>query len=119
MVKVVTVVQFVDAFAPFDIQEDFDNSGFLVGRKEQEVDKILVALDITREVVEEAAQWGAQLIIAHHPVIFNPVKWITNADPTGQILLELIENRIAAICTHTNLDAALGGSTTAWPKRWS
>lgn len=109
MPEVVTICQFIDAFAPFEIQEDFDNAGFLVGRRHQEVTKILVSLDITREVVEEAAQWGAQLIVAHHPVIFHPVKWITDGTPTGQILLELIENKIAAICAHTNLDAVEGG----------
>ena len=109
MPEVVTICQFIDAFAPFKIQEDFDNAGFLVGRRHQEVTKILVSLDITREVVEEAVQLGAQLIVAHHPVIFRPVKWITDGTPTGQILLELIENRIAAICAHTNLDAAHGG----------
>ena len=115
----IDIIQCIDAFAPFDTQWSFDNSGFLVGRREQEVTKLLVALDITREVVAEAARWGAELIVAHHPVIFDPVKQITDATPVGQILLELIENKIAAICTHTNLDAALGGSTTAWPRRWS
>ncbi|MCI9352915.1 MAG: Nif3-like dinuclear metal center hexameric protein [Lawsonibacter sp.] len=105
----IDIIQCIDAFAPFDTQWSFDNSGFLVGRREQEVTKLLVALDITREVVAEAARWGAELIVAHHPVIFDPVKQITDATPVGQILLELIENKIAAICTHTNLDAALGG----------
>lgn len=109
MATVKEIYEFINSVAPFDIQEGFDNAGFLVGRKKQEVTRILVALDITREVVEEAARWGAELIVAHHPVIFNPVKQITDATPTGQILLELIENKIAAICTHTNLDAALGG----------
>jgi dinuclear metal center YbgI/SA1388 family protein len=109
MTKVINVCQCIDAFAPFKIQEDFDNAGFLVGRRHQEVTKILVSLDITREVVEEAVQLGAQLIVAHHPVIFHPVKWITDGTPTGEILLALIENKIAAICAHTNLDAARGG----------
>ena len=109
MLKVINVCQCIDAFAPFKIQEDFDNAGFLVGRRHQEVTKILVSLDITREVAEEAARLGAELIVAHHPVIFHPVKWITDGTPTGEILLALIENKIAAICAHTNLDAAQGG----------
>ena len=109
MATVAEIYQFMDQIAPFATQEDFDNAGFLVGRGDREVTKILVALDITREVAEEAAQWGAQLILSHHPVIFHPVKWITDGTPAGQILLELIENRIAAICAHTNLDAARGG----------
>ena len=109
MPKVVTICQIIDAFAPFKIQEDFDNAGFLVGRRHQEVTKILVSLDITREVVEEAAQLGAELIVAHHPVIFHPVKSVIDGTPAGEILLALIEHRIAAICAHTNLDAACGG----------
>lgn len=109
MTKVINVCQCIDAFAPFETQWNFDNSGFQVGRRDQEVTKILVSLDITREVVEEAAQLGAQLIVAHHPIIFHPVKSVIDGTPTGEILLALIEHRIAAICAHTNLDAARGG----------
>ena len=109
MLKVINVCQCIDAFAPFKIQEDFDNAGFLVGRRHQEVTKILVSLDITREVAEEAARLGAELIVAHHPVIFNPVKSVTDETVTGRILLALAEGGIAAICAHTNLDAAHGG----------
>ncbi len=109
MTSVTAVFQYIDALAPFELQEDFDNAGFLVGRGDAEVKRILVALDITQEVVEEAARLGAQLIVAHHPVIFYPVKRITDETPTGRVLLGLTENKIAAICAHTNLDAAQGG----------
>ena len=109
MATVKAIYEFINSVAPFDIQEDFDNAGFLVGRKKQEVTRILVALDITGEVAEEAARLGAELIVAHHPVIFNPVKSVTDETLTGQVLLALAEQKIAAICAHTNLDAALGG----------
>lgn len=109
MTKVINVCQCIDAFAPFETQWDLDNSGFQVGRRDREVTRILVSLDITREVVEEAAQLDAQLIVAHHPVIFHPVKSVIDGAPTGEILLALIEHKIAAICAHTNLDAAHGG----------
>lgn len=109
MATVKAIYEFINSVAPFDIQEDFDNAGFLVGRKKQEVTRILVALDITREVAEEAARLGAELIVAHHPVIFNPVKSVTDETLTGRVLLALAEQKIAAICAHTNLDAALGG----------
>ena len=109
MATVKEIYEFINSVAPFDIQEGFDNAGFLVGRKKQEVTRILVALDITREVAEEAARLGAELIVAHHPVIFNPVKSVTDETLTGQVLLALAEQKIAAICAHTNLDAALGG----------
>ena len=68
-----------------------------------------MALDITEEVAEEAERWGAQLIVAHHPVIFHPARQITDETPTGRILLRLIEGGVAAICAHTNLDAAQDG----------
>ena len=57
----------------------------------------------------EAARWGAELIVAHHPVIFSPVKSVTDESLVGRVLLELVENKMAAICAHTNLDAAHGG----------
>ena len=109
MAAVKEIYQFVDQIAPFDTQEGFDNAGFLVGRGDRDVKKVLVALDITWEVAEEAARWGAELILSHHPVIFNPVKSVTDETLTGQVLLALTEHKIAAICAHTNLDAAHGG----------
>ena len=109
MATVKEIYEFINSIAPFDIQESFDNAGFLVGRKDREVRRILVALDITHEVAEEAARLGAELIVAHHPVIFNPVKSVTDETLTGQVLLALAEQKIAAICAHTNLDAARGG----------
>ena len=109
MAAVNEILQALDGWAPFETQMDFDNAGFLVGRGDRQVQKILVALDITLEVAREAAETGCQLIVAHHPVIFHPVRTITDGDPTGQILLELAERGVAAICAHTNLDAAQGG----------
>ena len=109
MAEVRDIYRFLDRIAPFHTQEGFDNAGFLVGRGNREVKKVLVALDITEEVVEEAVHWGAELIVAHHPVIFQPVKSVTDETVTGRVLLALTEGRIAAICAHTNLDAAHGG----------
>jgi len=103
------IYEFINKIAPFDTQESFDNAGFLVGRGDRKVTKILVALDVTGEVAEEAHVKGAQLIVAHHPVIFQPVKSVIDGTVTGQVLLALVENGTAAICAHTNLDAAHGG----------
>lgn len=107
------VYEFLQEKAPFELQEGFDNAGFLVGREDAAVSKILVALDITEQVAQEAAEQGAQLIVAHHPVIFGGVKSVTDQTVTGRILLALAENRIAAICAHTNLDAVEGGVNDA------
>ena len=113
MATVMDVYRFLDGKAPFSTQLSFDNAGFLVGRGDKEVHTILVALDITETVVEEAAQAGAELIVSHHPVIFLPAKHITDQDPTGRRLLALLEHNIAAICAHTNLDIAPGGVNDA------
>lgn len=107
------VLSFLEEKAPFELQEGFDNAGFLVGRETAQVSKILVALDITRQVAEEAAELGAQLIVAHHPVIFGGARSVTDQTVTGRIVLSLVEHGIAAICAHTNLDAVEGGVNDA------
>ena len=109
MATVTEIYHMLDEAAPFETQMSFDNAGFLVGHGERAVDRLLVALDITLDVIREAEEWGAQLIVSHHPVIFFPVKRVTDGDPVGRKLLALSEGGIAAICAHTNLDAALGG----------
>ena len=113
MATVREIYQYLDGLAPFALQMDFDNAGFLVGRGDRQVKKILVSLDITREVAEEAGELGAELIVSHHPVIFHPAKSVTDGDPDGRVLLTLIEGGVAAICAHTNLDAVTGGVNDA------
>lgn len=109
MTTVQNVVTFIDGKAPFSLQLGFDNSGLLVGHTDGAVTRILVSLDITQEVVDEACELGAQLIVAHHPIIFHPIKSITDGDPTGRVLLTMIEKGIAGLCVHTNLDAVAHG----------
>ena len=117
MATVREIYQYLDGLAPFSLQMDFDNAGFLVGRGDRTVDKVLVSLDITEEVVAEAAQLGCQLIVSHHPVIFFPAKSVTDATPDGRILLSLVEHNIAAVCAHTNLDAVCGGVNDALARK--
>lgn len=109
MAQVKDIYQYIDSIAPFATQLDFDNAGLLVGRADAAVAAVLVTLDITADVIREAVDMGAQLIVAHHPVIFHPLKSITDGDTTGEKVLLLAEHRIAAICAHTNLDAAQDG----------
>ncbi|WP_297212413.1 Nif3-like dinuclear metal center hexameric protein [uncultured Flavonifractor sp.] len=113
MATVREIYQYLDTLAPFSLQLDFDNAGFLVGRGDGQVERLLVSLDITEEVAAEAAELGCQLIVSHHPVIFFPAKSVTDGDPTGRTLLALAEHRIAAVCAHTNLDAVWGGVNDA------
>ena len=91
-------------YAPLELAESWDNPGLLVdcGRG---VSRVLVTLDITPEVVEEAAAGGCELIVSHHPVIFSPLKKLTPRD----VSFQLVQKGISAICMHTNLDAAEGG----------
>lgn len=109
MTRVSDIMSFLEEKAPCGLKLDFDNVGHLVGRADREVTKILTALDITDEVIEEAMELGAELIVSHHPLIFGAIKSVTDGTWTGRRVLSLAENRIAAICMHTNLDAAQGG----------
>ena len=109
MATVGEIYRFLDKRVPFALQAGFDNAGFLLGREDRLVSRVLVALDITPEVIEEAITHGAELIVSHHPVIWGQISSVTDRDRTGRILLSLAEHRIAAICAHTNLDAVEGG----------
>ncbi len=108
MICVNDIYRALCALAPVELQMSFDNAGFLVGHGKAEVNTVLLSLDITNEVIEEALALDAQLIVSHHPVIFHPLRSITS-DGEGKLALRLAENRIAAICMHTNLDIADGG----------
>jgi len=112
MQTVKDVEQMLFDWAPRELAQEWDNVGLLVGDPDAAVQRILVSLDITEAVVAEAAALGADLIVAHHPVMNNtwhPVQTIRTDDRQGSILTGLITNGIAAICMHTNLDAADGG----------
>ncbi len=110
-----TVHEIEDALyelAPKELAESWDNVGMLVGACEKEVHQVLVALDITEDVVHEAARTDCELIVSHHPVMnchWDPVQTIRDDTPQGRLLLELIRSGTACICMHTNLDAAKGG----------
>lgn len=113
MIKVKDVFEYLNGIAPVSLKMDFDNVGILVGDGNSEVGKILVALDITDEVIDEAISLGAELIVSHHPIIFSPLKSLVSTDLIGKKLCKLIKNDISAICMHTNLDIAEGGVNDA------
>ena len=99
----------IDLIAPFDTQAESDNSGLLVGSSSQEINAILFALDVTQPVIDEACALGAQLIVAHHPLMFSPVHFLTDSDCEGRLIRRLIRENISLIAAHTNLDQAPGG----------
>lgn len=94
------ILNFTETFAPISTSADFDNCGVLVGDKDAVVTKAILALDITSDVVDEAKRENAQLIISHHPIIFNPLKRVEK----NSVVYKLIKNNITALCLHTNLD---------------
>lgn len=120
MATVKEIEAFLFSKAPKDLAMSWDNVGLLVGYPDQEVKKTLVALDITQEVAEEAAELGAQLIVAHHPVMncaWEKVQTVRADTLQGRILIKLLTNGISGICMHTNLDAVEGGVNDALAHR--
>ncbi len=111
----VTIQQIFDHFegiVPTKMKMDFDNPGFLVGDGSREVRKVLLALDITDGVIEEAKAYGADLLVSHHPLFFS-VKNASTEDLIGRKLVNMLGAGMGAICLHTNLDAAVGGVNDA------
>lgn len=99
------VLAVLNGIAPFDLAEDWDNAGLLIGGRGDPATRILLALDVGDKVAEEAAEWKADLIVTHHPAIFRPIKRVDS----GDIVYQLIKQGIGVISAHTNLDAAEGG----------
>ena len=109
MITVRDVESFLYTWAPAGLAASWDNVGLLVGDPVREVKKILTTLDIPESVVEEAVQTGADLIVSHHPVIFDPIKKMTDRSWQHKLLLDCAENKIAVYSAHTSLDSVLGG----------
>ena len=105
MSTVLQIYEAIDRLAPFSLSMDFDNTGILVGDRQKKVERTLLALDCTKEVLRQAKELGAQLIITHHPIIFHPIKRV-NED---SLVYHLLRSDIAVISAHTNLDIAQGG----------
>ena len=113
MITVQDIVTLLEGLAPPALAESWDNVGLLCGDRAREVTNVLCSLDITEQVVAEATERGAQMIVAHHPVIFTSISRITEDDATGRILRAAIRHEIALVCMHTNADCAQGGVNDA------
>ena len=109
MATVAEILKYMETLAPRNMKMDWDNVGLLCGSKTTAVTKVLVALDPFEHVVSEATQWGAELIVTHHPIIFQPMKSVTDETSIGRGIMMLCKNGISAINAHTNLDQAPGG----------
>ncbi len=109
MTTVNDIAAFLEGLAPRDLAESWDNVGLLCGSRKAGASRVLVALDPFEEVAAEAAQWGADLLLTHHPLIFSPLRSLDLDTSQGRTLALLLQKGIAALCAHTNLDCAPGG----------
>ena len=109
MATVADILQFVETLAPRSLKMDWDNVGLNCGSRNAPVTKIMLALDPFEHVCKEAADWGADLLVTHHPLIFRPIPMVTDDAAITRGMMELIRNNISHICAHTNLDCAEGG----------
>ncbi|AWV97838.1 Nif3-like dinuclear metal center hexameric protein [Arcticibacterium luteifluviistationis] len=103
------LVDYLEAIAPLDYQESYDNSGLIVGDKSQKITNVLVCLDSTEDVIDEAIEKNCNLIIAHHPIIFKGLKKLTGKNYIERTIIKAIKNDIAIYACHTNLDNITGG----------
>ncbi len=105
--KIKDITNHLEKIAPLSYQETYDNSGLIVGNKDSNVLKVLLCLDSIEEVVEEAIKINAQLIIAHHPIVFSGLKKFTGSNYIERTIIKAIKNDIAIYACHTNLDNVL------------
>jgi len=103
------LMEILECLAPASLAEEWDNPGLLVGESDAEIKKVLVALDATDEVIDEAVNMGADIIVTHHPMIFGSLKKVNDQTSLGRKVIKLIKNNIAHFAMHTNLDIAFGG----------
>ena len=111
--KVKDIIKVIEDFAPLSIQEGWDNSGLCVGSPEDEVTSVLLALDCTPELVDEAVSCGADMIVTHHPLIFSGLKKISPDDMVGEAVIKAIRAGISIYAAHTSADKVLEGVSGA------
>lgn len=107
--QIQAIINFLETVAHPSLQEGYDNSGLLLGNRDELCTGILVSLDVTEAVIDEAVASGANLIVAHHPLIFSGLKRINDQDPVGRAVISAIRENIAVYAVHTNLDNVISG----------
>ena len=115
--KVKDIISVLEEFAPLSVQESWDNSGLCVGSPEDEVTSVLLGLDCTPALVDEAVACGADMIVTHHPLIFKGVKKISPEDQTGEAIIKAIRAGISVYAAHTSADKVLAGVSGAMAER--
>jgi len=111
--KVKDIVELIEDHAPLEIQEHYDNSGLVTGELDQDITGMLVCLDITDAVLDEAIEAGIQLIVSHHPLVFTGIKNLVPDGMVNRILVKAIRHQISIFSAHTNLDKVMPGVSSA------
>ena len=111
--KVKDVTAVIEEFAPLSIQEKWDNSGLCIGSQDAPVKSVLLGLDCTSELVDEAISCGADMIVTHHPLIFSGLKRISSDDTVGEAVIKAIKAGISIYAAHTNADKVIAGVSGA------
>ncbi|MBQ0073295.1 MAG: Nif3-like dinuclear metal center hexameric protein [Prevotella sp.] len=107
--KIKDVISALECFAPLPLQEEYDNAGLQVGLTEAEVSGVLLCLDVTEAIVNEAKDNGCNMIVSHHPLLFRRLRQISDGDQVQRCVMLAIQNGITIVSMHTNLDSARGG----------
>ena len=110
--KISDIIERFEKEFPRELAYEWDNVGLLIGDRTRDVDTVVTCLDVTEKVIEFAKEYGAKLIISHHPVIFSPINCINGDTKSGRIIMDAIENKIAVYSAHTNCDKAENGINT-------
>lgn len=117
MIRVKDVTAVIEQFAPLSLQEKWDNSGLCIGSPEAPVTSVLLGLDCTPELVDEAVETGADMIVTHHPLIFSGLKKISPDDPVGLAVMKAVSAGIAVYAAHTTADKVLAGVSGAMARK--
>lgn len=109
MTKIADIISILESFAPVRLQESYDNAGMQIGDVNDDATGILLCLDVTEAVVDEAISRGCNLIVSHHPLLFGGIRRITTEDDRGRIIIKALRHGISIYAAHTNLDRAREG----------
>ncbi len=115
--RIKNITNYLEQIAPSGLQESYDNSGLLIGNQENEVNKVLISLDVTHDVLEEAIKNKCNLIISHHPLIFKGIKRLNGGNFVEDLVIKAIKNDISIFAIHTNLDNVSQGVNGALAKK--
>ena len=109
MVIVQDIIDLMEKLSPTALKMEWDSVGLHCGSRKAEVKKVLISLDPFEHVCKEAADWGADLLLTHHPLLFHALPTVTDESSIARSVMILVKNNISHFCAHTNLDAAEGG----------